>query len=856
MIKNRFLAAVMAVLAGVSVISCDEIQEVIDKVIEVSISSDNDAFSASGEAVVKLSLNAPSNKDINVILGVSAEAQSGFTAVSSDALVFEGSVTIPAGTDLVPVTVKLNDKAKAGQQAVITIASANGASVGKDAVVYLKVPAEYSNENNPGGGDEKPNLAGANVWAIIGAFNNWAGDVELTKTNDSPEEWKITGCPLGGEFKFRGNKEWGDYDLGAAQGAQIAFGEPLTLIQRGQNITIADGVYDIVLYPTELKAVFSPVSSNGPVFRSDWSGSLYMASYTAESGDKYAVIETTGFADTEYYDMWYVTLPAEGLANLDAAALLAKSKSDIDEAYNYYKGEYPYTDFLYNGEDYWLVYPEITESGEYVVFFVGYNTDGSLTNDYGYSTFSYTAPDVVDVTANLREDWYAQWDGWDPGNEGEYFWVTGSAKGADYIYAEWFTDDEIEEYYGDINGMVSDLATQVRDYVAEGKSLEDALYPVDADGSFESYLDTYEEVGPVNVYIIGFSADGTCVGDYGVSEVVIPEVEKPVINWEEKTDWKVAYDSTVDTEDARNPYAIVVSACDAEYFDVAIGYAGALEEYGLDGLVEKIGDWSGSINQGYTMDDLVEMGYVGTPETLPFIYAADDLEEGDELYVFGYDANGAYTGAWAMGIAENVVHPDPIEMTLQTEWSVRPVGAVYQEDEDDVIDVEVVAPGIKYYIAEENTQEDLDYYYGGTISGMAEYKQDDIQLYIDFFDASVAELIYSAEDPQTSIYVYNTDVETTIYLLEFDENGLATGRYGATTVVIPSVEGASAPAKVKVRVKKLNAQKSLDRKPVVSNKPVLEDKQHRTKVNTASVKFGAKNAAVRTFEGTRVVVKR
>ena len=225
MIKNRFLAAVMAVLAGVSVISCDELQEIIDTVIEVSISSDSDAFDANGQAVVKLNLNAASNKDINVIIGISAEAQSGFTAVSADALDFEGSVTIPAGTQQVPVTIKLNEKAQAGQQAVITIASASGATIGKDALVYLKVPATYSSDNGEGNGngeENKPNLAGASVWAIIGAFNNWAGDVELTQTG--PEEWKINGFKLSGEFKFRGNKEWGDYDLGSSDA--IVLGQP------------------------------------------------------------------------------------------------------------------------------------------------------------------------------------------------------------------------------------------------------------------------------------------------------------------------------------------------------------------------------------------------------------------------------------------------------------------------------------------------------------------------------------------------------------------------------------------------------------------------------------------------------
>lgn len=863
MIKNRFLAAVMAVLAGLSVFSCDELQEVIDTIIEVSISADSDAFDANGEAVVKLSLNAPSNKNIDVVIGVLAEAQSGFTAVSGGALEYDGTVTIPAGTDLYPVTIKLNDQAQAGQQAVITIVSATGATVGKNSTVYLKVPSDYGKEENPNGNNEdptKPELAGANVWSIIGAFNSWAGDLELTKTADSPETWVIYGCSLGGEFKFRGNKEWGEYDLGAVSGAVIVFGEPLQLVHKGQNITIAQGVYDIVLYPTEFKAVFSevetPPSVIEPVYRPDWSGSLYMPSYTSTDGDNYAVIKTEGFADTDYYDMWYFPVPAEGVAGLDIEACIAESKDAIDEAYAYYNGKYDYTDFLYYGESYWLVYPEVTEPGDYVVFFVGYNADGSLTYNYGYSTFSYEETPTVDVTANLRSDWFAKWDGWDAGHEGETFWVSGSAPGADYVFAQWYTDEEIAEFFGDINGMVAEYASQVQDLVSQGYSPSAFLDAVASDGTFEVSLDTYDEVGPVNVYILGFSADGSCPGDYGVSEVVIPEFEKPVVEWVEQSGWKVAYDSSIDTQDPKNPYAIVVTACDAAYFDIVVGGEGALEHYGgIGGIADVVGDWSGTVAGGYSMDELLEWGYVGSADTLPFIYPYDDLEEGDELYVFGYDASGAFTGAWAMGIAENVVHPDPLEMVLQDNWSVNIVGSVYVDEyDDDVIDVVIDAPGIKYYVAEENTQEDLDYYYGGTVSGLAEYKQEDIELYQEYLGYTIEDLVeggllFSADSPMPFIYVYNTDVETTIYLVEFDQDGIATGRYGATNVVIPAPTADGAPAKakkVKVRV---------NNKPAVSRKPVFEPKKHSAAVNAGRMEFGTKNAA-KTFSGTKVAVKR
>lgn len=98
-------------------------------------------------------------------------------------------------------------------------------------------------------------LSGADVWSLIGDFNSWGADVDLQKTASSPETWEVKGVALSGGVKFRGNHDWGNYDLGAKDAVES--GKELALVHKGGNITVAEGTYDVVLYPTELKAVFT-----------------------------------------------------------------------------------------------------------------------------------------------------------------------------------------------------------------------------------------------------------------------------------------------------------------------------------------------------------------------------------------------------------------------------------------------------------------------------------------------------------------------------------------------------------------------------------------------------------------------
>lgn len=207
---------------------------------------------------------------------------------------------------------------------------------------------------------------------------------------------------------------------------------------------------------------------------------------------------------------------------------------------------------------------------------------------------------------------------------------------------------------------------------------------------------------------------------------------------------------------------------------------------------------------GWIIDDLVM-------EEDPHYEYYTAMEGGTiEIFVFGMTWEGKATGEYAwttVEIPDGHISPEEgqtdVEMVLQNNWSVSIYGSVYTDDEgDDCIDIDVSLPGIKYYYAEENTQEDLDEYYGGSVAGFAAYNQDYCQEYIE--ENSMEDLMYYSGYPQTWIYVYNIGVPTTIYVVELDENGMATGRYGATDVVIPAGSGGRglSPKKLKLRIRK------------------------------------------------------
>ena len=103
--------------------------------------------------------------------------------------------------------------------------------------------------------DQTPeDLEGA--WSVVGKFNGWDGDVDMTKGSDgwyvaeNVELTNVTNTDDG--FKFRRDKGW-DINLGLdGDAAVVDLDTEIALEKNGGNICLAkDGVYTLYLKPTE-----------------------------------------------------------------------------------------------------------------------------------------------------------------------------------------------------------------------------------------------------------------------------------------------------------------------------------------------------------------------------------------------------------------------------------------------------------------------------------------------------------------------------------------------------------------------------------------------------------------------------
>ena len=107
-------------------------------------------------------------------------------------------------------------------------------------------------------------MEGAETWGIIGpAVLDWNTDIDMEKISEDPEIWKAADIPFQEDkFKFRGNDEWADYDLG---GGEYAFQTPIVLTKGGGDMVMDKaGSYTVFLYPTYGIAYFDEGSGNVP----------------------------------------------------------------------------------------------------------------------------------------------------------------------------------------------------------------------------------------------------------------------------------------------------------------------------------------------------------------------------------------------------------------------------------------------------------------------------------------------------------------------------------------------------------------------------------------------------------------
>ncbi len=200
-----------------------------------------------------------------------------------------------------------------------------------------------------------------------------------------------------------------------------------------------------------------------------------------------------------------------------------------------------------------------------------------------------------------------------------------------------------------------------------------------------------------------------------------------------------------------------------------------------------------------------------------------EFTNGDyEFFIFGTDVNGNYNGkfAWcALTKTGSSVTDDPdpdtpeldVQLSLQSNWSVTVKGEPYWYDGDAYFDVNVNAPGIKYFWMETNTDEELAYYYGSVEGLLADYQNSLMGKLADDPTATMADLIFSSADSEYYTSYWGPGA-TKLYLMEFDQDGKATGRYGVSNITLPNLDGwedeaaSSAPS---YRIKFLHKAKSI-----------------------------------------------
>ena len=100
--------------------------------------------------------------------------------------------------------------------------------------------------------EPEPEVPAVVGWSLIGAFNDWAGDVMLASDGTY---FFVKGAQLEGELKFRKDGDWA-VNFGLAEGAEFAANAEIAVAGNGANINVPAGTYDVYLDETNAKAWF------------------------------------------------------------------------------------------------------------------------------------------------------------------------------------------------------------------------------------------------------------------------------------------------------------------------------------------------------------------------------------------------------------------------------------------------------------------------------------------------------------------------------------------------------------------------------------------------------------------------
>ncbi|MBR0223192.1 MAG: hypothetical protein IJL93_02845, partial [Bacteroidales bacterium] len=108
-------------------------------------------------------------------------------------------------------------------------------------------------------------ISEGDVWSLIGDFNSWGGDVDMTLVDG---KWVSPQTVISGGFKIRHNHDWAE-NMG---GTLVNLGEAFPAVSGGDNISVEEGTYVVTYDPeaatitvTNAKKLWSVIGVNG-----DW----------------------------------------------------------------------------------------------------------------------------------------------------------------------------------------------------------------------------------------------------------------------------------------------------------------------------------------------------------------------------------------------------------------------------------------------------------------------------------------------------------------------------------------------------------------------------------------------------------
>ena len=300
------------------------------------------------------------------------------------------------------------------------------------------------------------------------------------------------------------------------------------------------------------------------------------------------------------------------------------------------------------------------KAGDYVFLVLTLSAQGVLDGGYSYIEFSKDTDAEAHydygIQATLQEDWTIECLGRE---NSPYYTVVlkGMAPGASNVFLIPYESEEsmIEQYGGVGNAIGSELNYIQLNVDAGVIEYEDYMssysYPVAEDGSFQT--STWGTPDETTFYLIlGLDEDYNVLPGYpyGQGVVVYPSRDSEPFDpgdpehlddseWTDRTDWDIYFDPEAETGSEYYTQAVVVTACDADYFTIHIGEAGEMERLGIARIgLDEFERIQRYFNY-FTLEKMLEFGFLYSSAYLPCIEEAQGLVDGVELTIIGFDSD-------------------------------------------------------------------------------------------------------------------------------------------------------------------------------------------------------------------------